>query len=59
MLAINNGAWLGEEIFAIDGSSIAHAAGVPVERIKLNLLFTGGRFSCGARAEQATKRWMR
>jgi len=48
--------WGGSQIFAIDGNYLAHAAGVPVEKIKLNLLPTGGSF--GRRAGPQAIAWL-
>ena len=48
--------WGGSQIFAIDGNYLAHAAGIPPEKIKLNLLSTGGSF--GRRAGPQATVWL-
>lgn len=48
--------WGPSQIFAIDGNFIAHAAGVPPEKVKLNMLSAGGSF--GRRSGPTAAMWM-
>lgn len=48
--------WGPSQIFAIDGNFIAHAAGVPPEKVKLNMLPAGGSF--GRRSGPTAAMWM-